>query len=192
MELLFIAIISYLLGSIPSGLVLAKIFKKGDIRKKGSGNIGATNALRVGGKALGIATLVADVLKGIIAVMIAQYISDYDLGHVCIAALCAVLGHVFPVWLKLNGGKGVATTIAVLLYVAPGVGLIGMLMWIATFVTTRMVSAASIVMMASATLSAFISQPDEVVLLALSTSIIVIARHSENIKRILKGTENKM
>lgn len=192
MELLFIAIISYLLGSIPSGLVLAKLFKKGDIRKKGSGNIGATNALRVGGKALGICTLVADVLKGIIAVIIAQHISDYDLGHVCIAALFAVLGHVFPVWLKLNGGKGVATTIAVLLYVAPGVGLIGMLMWIATFVTTRMVSAASIVMMVSATLSAFISQPDEVVLLALSTSIIVIARHSENIKRILKGTENRM
>lgn len=192
MELLLVAAISYLIGSIPSGLLLAKLLKKGDIRKQGSGNIGATNAMRVGGKGLGIATLLCDTLKGVLALIITQFLISSDLDVLCIAGLCAVLGHIFPIWLKLKGGKGVATAIAVILYITPGVGFIGILMWLATFFLTRMVSLASIVMMTSATLSAFVYQADEVVLLVGVLSVLVVVRHMDNIKRIMNGTESKM
>ena len=142
MEYLIIALGSYLLGSIPFGFILTKIFLKKDIRDIGSGNIGATNALRTGHKGLGYSTLVLDIAKAILPVL---YVKLNYPDYIFIASLCAFLGHVFPIWLRFKGGKGVATYIGILFSINLIYGLIFILSWAVTFIISRYSSLSSIV-----------------------------------------------
>ena len=142
MKLEIIILISYLLGSIPFGFLLTKIFLNKDIRKIGSGNIGATNALRTGNKTLGYATLILDILKAIIPVIFVKiYYSDY----LYISSLCVFLGHVFPIWLKFKGGKGVATYVGILCCINIYLGIIFGIVWLITFVMFKYSSLSSLV-----------------------------------------------
>jgi acyl phosphate:glycerol-3-phosphate acyltransferase len=205
---LIVAVMAYLLGSIPFGYLLVRIFRGEDIRLTGSGNIGATNVARSGAKGLGIATLALDALKGALAVWIASVIaaSKYNLcgdfvQHVCVsalrlmavAALCAVLGHVFPVWLRFKGGKGVATALGVFCVLFPKAILVALALFILVVATTRYVSLGSILGAIAFPVAAyFIEHPDSISLvLASLVSLTVILKHHENIRRLLAGTENR-
>ena len=130
MDIFLIGIISYLMGSIPFGFILTKIFLKKDIRDIGSGNIGATNALRTGNKAIGYSTLILDILKAIVPVI---YVKIFYQDFLYIASLCAFLGHVFPIWLKFKGGKGVATYVGILFAINIYFGIIFAISWFITF-----------------------------------------------------------
>src|SRR6056300_1090556 len=142
MDYLIVGIASYLMGSIPFGLILTKVFLNKDIRDIGSGNIGATNALRTGNKLIGYSTLVLDIAKAIIPVIFVK-INYPDL--IYIASLCAFLGHVFPVWLKFKGGKGVATYVGILFSINFLFGLIFAISWVITFVSTKYSSLSSLI-----------------------------------------------
>lgn len=186
----FCFVIGYLSGSVPYGLLLGKMAGIGDIRHAGSGNIGATNALRVGGKKLGLLTLLLDALKGIVPVLIAGQIHmDYALA----AAIGAFLGHLFPVWLGFRGGKGVAVALGILLALSWPVGVLLMAIWLAVAVTTRFSSAAALAAFGLSPLVAFLVTQD-VKLTAVTTFIAVIIwlKHHENIRRLLAGTESKI
>lgn len=180
-------ILSYLLGSIPFGLIVGKIAKIGDIRTKGSGNIGATNVVRIGGKKLGALVFLLDAFKGAIPVIIAKEFLTWEIA--LISAGFAVIGHIFPVWLKFKGGKGVATTLAVYTALLWQMGVALMIVWIITFITTKYSSLSSIFAMIIAPLVAFYFDKDGLEFLALIISIIVIARHYSNIKRLFSGEE---
>ena len=130
MEILIIAAIAYLMGSIPFGLILTKIFLKKDIREIGSGNIGATNALRTGNKAIGFSTLFLDIVKAIFPIL---YVKFYYSEFIYITSLCAFLGHVFPVWLRFKGGKGVATYVGILFAINIYLGFVFIIIWLVTF-----------------------------------------------------------
>ncbi|MBI1275786.1 glycerol-3-phosphate 1-O-acyltransferase PlsY [bacterium] len=189
--MLFFIIIafSYLLGSIPFGLLVTKFGGEGDIRTIGSGNIGATNVLRTGRKGLAIATLLLDTVKGMAAVWIAQ---TYAPEVAMWAGLAALIGHVFPVWLKFKGGKGVATSLGILLALEPLLGLFCALTWLATFFAFRISSLSALVAAAFAPLFAFILLGDEPVwLMTLFMSLLLIIRHKANIVRLLHGEEGK-
>lgn len=188
--------LAYLLGSIPFGYLLVRIFRKEDVRATGSGNIGATNVARSGGKGLGILTLLLDLAKGLAAVLIARHLapgapgfpSDLAVG----AAVAAVLGHIFPVWLGFRGGKGVATALGVFLALAPSVALAGVIVFALLFAITRTVSLASIVAAAVLPVFAMLLLPDRspvylggVIFIAL----LVIVKHHANIQRLLNHTE---
>lgn len=181
--------LAYLLGSIPFGLLLTQIAGLGDIRKIGSGNIGATNVLRTGNKPLALAVLLLDGGKGAVAVLIAW---RFGPDMAVFAAAGAVLGHCFPVWLKFRGGKGVATTLGVLLALDFPVGAIACLAWVAAAFLFRMSSLAALLAMAGAPIAAqFLSAPqirDATALIA----VLVILRHWANIKRIASGEEPKI
>ena len=142
MEYLIVALSSYLLGSIPFGFILTKIFLKKDIRNIGSGNIGATNALRTGNKALGYTTLTLDIVKAVIPVLFVKF--NYP-EYVFIASLCAFLGHVFPVWLKFKGGKGVATYVGILFSINIILGFVFVVSWGIIFVISKFSSLSSII-----------------------------------------------
>ena len=191
--------IAYLIGSIPMGYLLVRIFQKQDVRETGSGNIGATNVARSGGKALGIATLLLDVLKGVLAVVFAQHMAQwsgfpngYELEAV--AGLFAVLGHIFPVWLKFSGGKGVATGLGVFFAMMPLTALTGLAIFAIIFAITRYVSLASII---GATCLGILSvifdtRRDLIVdLVYLALPVLVTAKHHGNIRRLLARTEPK-
>lgn len=187
-------LIAYLLGSIPFGYLLVRIFRKQDIRSTGSGNIGATNVVRSGAKGLGIATLLLDCGKAFAAVKIAQHLApgNYDLA--VIAAVAAILGHVFPVWLKFRGGKGVASALGVFLALSWPAGLIVFGVFVVVFLISRYVSLASII--ASALLPPvalyFIPQHTRVVVAGLIfIPLLIIVKHHGNIRRLLAGTENR-
>jgi acyl phosphate:glycerol-3-phosphate acyltransferase len=187
--LLPIALGGYLLGSIPFGLVLTRLAGLGDIRKVGSGNIGATNVLRTGNKALAAATLLLDAAKGAVAVVIAgHYGPDAEI----IAGGAAFLGHLFPVWLKFHGGKGVATTIGILLAIAWPVGLIACAVWLLTALLFRYSSLAALVAVAAAPVAAWFLANHQTAGLALFLAVIVWQRHHENIGRLLKGEESRI
>jgi glycerol-3-phosphate acyltransferase PlsY len=192
--------LAYLLGSIPFGYLLVRIFRHEDIRKTGSGNIGATNVARSGAKGLGILTLVFDALKGFLAVVIAQHIAEpygfpqaYDIAAA--AALAAVLGHCFPVWLGFRGGKGVATALGAFLALVPltvVVYLLGIFLVVVLF--TRYVSLASILAAALFPVFALPNAPVRspiVVACYILIPLIVIVKHSQNIRRLLAGTEHR-
>lgn len=184
------AIIGYLLGSIPFGLLLTRAAGLGDVRQIGSGNIGATNVLRTGNKKLAAATLLCDALKGTAAVLIANALWGYEASLV--AGFFAFLGHLFPVWLGFKGGKGVATYIGVLLGAAPLMMLAFAAIWLITAFVTKYSSLSALVAMLVIPIVLWILGPEKTALLVTALSIISWYMHRENIKRLLAGTESKI
>ncbi len=182
-------VFGYALGSIPFGLLLTRAAGLGDIRKVGSGNIGATNVLRVGGKGLAAATLLLDATKGLVAVLIAR---QFGLEPALGAAAGAVLGHLFPVWLGFKGGKGGATILGAFLGLAWQVAAIGAGLWLLIAVTLRYSSLATLSATALAALAAWWLAPQPVAILASLLVLLVWAKHHENIRRLLAGTESKI
>jgi acyl phosphate:glycerol-3-phosphate acyltransferase len=186
--------LAYLLGSIPFGYILVRIFKKEDIRSTGSGNIGATNVLRSGAKGLGFATLLLDLGKAFLAVRLARYLApgDYDLAVA--AAVAAILGHVFPLWLGFRGGKGVASALGVFLALTWPSALCILAIFTVIFLLTRYVSLASIIASATLPLFAlyFVPQRSPIVVAGwIFIPLLIIVKHHQNIRRLLSGTESR-
>jgi len=186
--------LAYLLGSIPFGYLLVRVFRKEDIRQTGSGNIGATNVVRSGAKGLGIATLLLDLGKAYLAVRIAQHLAPNDWDLAAMAAVAAIVGHVFPIWLGFRGGKGVASALGVFLALSPMTALGIFLVFLVVVLLTRMVSLASI--LAAATIPVlmlyFAPTRSHFVLFGfLFIPLLVIVKHHANIGRILAGTESR-
>ncbi|WP_440648571.1 glycerol-3-phosphate 1-O-acyltransferase PlsY [Candidatus Pelagibacter sp. HIMB1521] len=188
MELLTIGIISYLMGSIPFGLILTKIFLKKDIRDIGSGNIGATNALRTGNKFIGYSTLILDIVKAVIPVLYVK-VNFPDLIYV--SALCAFLGHVFPVWLKFKGGKGVATYVGILCSMNIMFGIVFGICWLVTFFISKFSSLASLIGSFSVPIYLLLFDSMENELFFGIMFILIFYTHRENIKRLINKEENK-
>ncbi|MDO9473713.1 MAG: glycerol-3-phosphate 1-O-acyltransferase PlsY [Caulobacter sp.] len=183
----------YLLGSIPFGMIATRLGGAGDIRKIGSGNIGATNVLRSGRKDLAAITLIGDAGKGVVAVLLARWLTNDTAAMVAIAGGAAFVGHLFPVWLKFNGGKGVATFYGVLLAAMWPVGLLAALTWLAMAALFRMSSLAALTAAALAPLFAFATdQPYPMILLSAFMAVLIFIRHHQNISRLLKGQEPKI
>jgi len=182
-------VLAYLLGSIPFGLVLTKLAGLGDIRKIGSGNIGATNVLRTGNKALALATLLLDGGKGAAAVLIARYF-DPDLA--VIAGSGAFLGHLFPVWLTFKGGKGVATALGTLLALNWEVGVLACLTWVVVALLFRYSSLSALLAIALSPVYAYFLGTMPEVWFGVGVAVLVWIRHHENIHRLLKGKEPKI
>lgn len=189
MPLVFTAL-GYLLGSIPFGLILTRLAGLGDIRRIGSGNIGATNVLRTGNKGLAAATLLLDFAKGAVAVLIAAWLGGRD--AVFWAGAGAVLGHAFPIWLGFKGGKAVATSYGVLIAAAWPVGLCAGAIWLGMAALSRISSVAALVSFALAPILAAILSDSMAVKLALVILVLVFARHHGNIRRLLAGTEPRI
>jgi len=188
MDYLVVGIASYLMGSVPFGLILTKIFLKKDIREIGSGNIGATNALRTGNKLVGYSTLILDIAKAIIPVIYVK-INYPDL--IYIASLCAFLGHVFPIWLKFKGGKGVATYVGILFSINIILGLIFVVSWAFIFLLTRYSSLSSIIGSLSVPIYILITgQINDIIFFAIMF-ILIFFTHRENIKRLKNKEESK-
>ena len=188
MDIILIGVISYLMGSIPFGFILTKIFLKKDIREIGSGNIGATNALRTGNKTIGYSTLVLDVLKAIAPII---YIKIFYQDFLYIASLCAFLGHVFPIWLKFKGGKGVATYVGILFAINIYFGIIFTIFWFVTFFISKFSSLASLVGAASIPIYLLISAQFNQVIFFVIMFVLIFFTHRENIKRLKNKEETK-
>ena len=188
MELFIIGIISYLMGSIPFGLILTKIFLKKDIREIGSGNIGATNALRTGNKLIGYSTLILDVLKAVIPVL---YVKINFPDAVYISAFSAFIGHVFPVWLKFKGGKGVATYVGILFSLNIIFGLVFGICWLIIFFISKYSSLASLIGSLSIPVYILIIEGSENVFFYIIMFILIFFTHRENIKRLKNKEETK-
>ena len=188
MDYLVFGIASYLMGSVPFGLILTKIFLKKDIREIGSGNIGATNALRSGNKLIGYSTLILDIAKAIIPVIYVK-INYPDL--IYIASLCAFLGHVFPIWLKFKGGKGVATYVGILFSINIILGLIFVASWAIIFLLFKYSSLSSIIGSLSVPIYILITgQINDAIFFAIMF-ILIFFTHRENIKRLKNKEESK-
>ena len=180
----------YLAGSIPFGILISKFLGLGDLRKVGSGNIGATNVLRTGNKFAAFLTLLLDFLKGVCTVLIIKHFFAQD--AVQLSAFCALVGHCFPIWLRFRGGKGVATFLGVAIALSFVLGVICCLVWLLVALIRRMSSLASLVSSLSAPIAAiFLGQPNAFSLLSILT-VIVFFRHQQNISRIIKGVEPKI
>ena len=198
---IWIAAAAYLLGSVPVGYLLVLIFRRQDIRTVGSGNIGATNVLRSGGKGLGLATFALDVVKGAAAVLLAAAIAPHVLPMApqrnveAWAALFAVLGHMFPVWLKFRGGKGVATGFGVFLVAAPWAALAAITLFFIVFGLTRYVSLGSILGAASFPIFAYFlvrgPRPAFFIAVQAIVALLIIVKHHPNIRRLLAGNEHR-
>ena len=188
MEFLTIGIISYLMGSIPFGFILTKIFLKKDIREIGSGNIGATNALRTGNKLIGYSTLLLDIMKAILPVL---YVKINHPELIYIASLCAFLGHVFPVWLKFKGGKGVATYLGILFTINILLGFIFCVSWLLIFLISKYSSLSSLI--GSLTIPVYIFFNDQMsnALFFGIMFVLIFYTHRENIKRLKNKEESK-
>ena len=192
-----ILLLAYLLGSIPFGYLLVLAFRHEDVRATGSGNIGATNVARSGGKALGLLTLFLDAFKGWLAVLIAAHfgptVNGVHSNLAIAAAVAAVVGHVFPIWLRFKGGKGIATALGVFLAIVPWVGLSSLGLFILIVAISRYVSLASIIAAISIPFFAILEYPHPPTLLAglSAISVISIAKHHANIRRLMNGTESK-
>ena len=190
MPMLIAAVAGYILGSIPFGLVMAKLFGLGDIRQIGSGNIGATNVLRTGNKLAAFLTLVLDAGKGAIAVVIARAL--FGEGAAGVAGLFAVLGHLFPLFLRFKGGKGVATFLGTLLALSFPAGLVACATWLIMAVIFRISSLSAIMAALLAPVFTFYFYHMHGAALVAVLSLVVIAKHHANIGRLLKGAEPKI
>ena len=188
MEILFIGIISYLMGSIPFGLLLTKIFLNKDIRKIGSGNIGATNALRTGNKTIGYLTLFFDVIKAVVPVI---YVKFYFPEFLYISSLCAFLGHVFPVWLKFKGGKGVATYVGILFSINIYFGFVFIITWVITFTLSKFSSLSSLTASIAVPIYLLILTQFNQVIFFTTMFVLIFFTHKENIKRLINKEETK-
>tara|TARA_B110000967_G_scaffold155253_1_gene160046 strand:+ start:144 stop:719 length:576 start_codon:yes stop_codon:yes gene_type:complete len=187
MEYFIIALGSYLLGSIPFGFILTKIFLKKDIRDIGSGNIGATNALRTGNKLLGYSTLVLDISKAILPILYVKF--NYQ-DYIYIASLCAFLGHVFPVWLKFKGGKGVATYVGILFSINLFFGFIFILSWLVIFFISKYSSLSSLI--ASLMVPIYlIFAKDHNSIFFIIMFVLIFYTHRENVSRLKNKKESK-
>ena len=184
------ALIGYALGSIPFGMVLARVMGLGNLREVGSGNIGATNVLRTGNKTAAFLTLVLDGAKGAVAVLLARAFAGEDAAQ--IAGLAAFLGHCFPVWLGFRGGKGVATFLGIILALAWPIGLACCAAWAAGAGLSRMSSMGALVAAASSTFFMVFMGHAGALLLGMVLTVLVFVRHKDNIKRIRAGTEPKI
>ena len=217
---LIVVAVSYLLGSIPFGYLLVRVFRGQDVRQTGSGNIGATNVARTGSKGLAIATLLLDGLKGYAAVAFALWLAKSGRfngqvsaslsnqlksmidGHTifflaALAAFCAILGHMFPIWLRFKGGKGVATAAGSFVALAPRAMFAALVLFAIVFALTRYVSLGSIVAAASFPFFVWWLNPAErttpqILLLIAASSLLIIVRHKDNIRRLLAGTESRL
>ncbi len=183
-------LLGYLLGSIPFGLIVTRLAGLGDIRRIGSGNIGATNVLRTGNKTLAAITLLLDGGKGAVAVLLCIWLGDH--AAVLSAGAGAVLGHAFPVWLGFRGGKAVATAYGVLIAAAWPVGLCAGAVWLAVAGLTRISSLAGLVSFALAPLLGATLADATIVKLALVIAVVVFVRHHSNIRRLIAGTESRI
>ena len=181
---------AYLLGAVPFGIVAAKLFGLGDLRKIGSGNIGATNVLRTGNKPAAFLTLVGDIGKGAVAVLLARYFLGEFAAQ--LAGLGAFIGHCFPVYLGFKGGKGVATFLGTLLALSFPIGVAACLTWLAAAAVLRISSASALVSAASAPIWAFLLDQAHMVLLLILLAALIWWRHADNIKRLVAGTEPKI
>ncbi|MGI9500095.1 MAG: glycerol-3-phosphate 1-O-acyltransferase PlsY [Geminicoccaceae bacterium] len=182
--------ISYLIGSIPFGLILTRLYGAGDLRAIGSGNIGATNVLRTGRKSLALATLLLDTLKGALPVWIGGTLFGPDMAVV--AGLGAVIGHCFPVWLKFNGGKGVATAAGVILTMTPLAGLLALVVFIIIVTLSRYVSLGSVLAAVGAAPIAYLLGQIQAAELYLLIAVVIICKHHANLRRLFAGEEAKL
>ena len=185
--LAIVALVSYVLGAIPFGIVITRLFGLEDVRKIGSGNIGATNVLRTGSKSAALATVLLDSGKGLVAVLIAKAYVGNDAAQV--AALSAFLGHLYPVWLGFRGGKGVATLLGTLVALAPVVGLIALCSWLFTYFVYRISSLSALVSSVFTTGLAYFIGYSHLTLVMSVMTVLVFWKHRGNIQRLLKGTE---
>jgi glycerol-3-phosphate acyltransferase PlsY len=182
-------LIGYLLGAIPFGLILTRLFGAGDLRQIGSGNIGATNVLRTGRKGLAAGTLLLDMAKGAAAVWIADMINP-DLA--LLGGVGAFFGHLFPVWLKFKGGKGVATMLGIALALMWQVGLVYALVWLSALAVTRISSVSGMAAAVSAPVAALVFGDLGIAVMLLGLALVVIWKHNDNIRRLMAGTEPKV
>lgn len=195
MRIFLLVIIGYLIGSIPSGFIMTRRFQGTDLRNYGSGNVGATNTARVLGIKLGFLVAVFDVLKGIVAVWLAQLIfpNDISLLFIFLVGIMVIIGHNWSAFLNFSGGKGVATTLGVILKLLPKSFFIFVLIWFLITIITRYVSLASIMGALSLPISSFFLEPNSAYFYyMLLLALIIIVTHHENINRLIKGEENRM
>jgi len=191
-EALILILLAYLVGSIPFGLILSKLFAKRDIRSAGSGNIGATNVMRVLGKKLGVLTLMFDILKGALFVILAEVVTHSEI-WASLAGLAAFLGHLYPIYLKFRGGKGVATSVGIFLFLAPYALLVDIVIFLLVVYQTRYVSLGSIIAAALLPVILLVFSYSYVyVILAVIMGGFIILRHRDNIQRLRQGRENKI
>tara|TARA_Y100000590_G_scaffold444140_1_gene574541 strand:- start:485 stop:1063 length:579 start_codon:yes stop_codon:yes gene_type:complete len=188
MELFIIIISSYLMGSIPFGYILTKLFLKKDIRDIGSGNIGATNALRTGNKIIGYSTLILDILKAVVTIFIIKF---YYPEYIYISSLCIFIGHVFPIWLKFNGGKGVATYVGILFSINLILGIIFVVTWLLIYFITKYSSLSSIFASFSVPIFLYFFSSGQSIFFFLIILVLIIYTHRENVKRLINKQESK-
>ena len=193
-EILWVAptlslVLSYLLGSIPFGVILTRLGGAGDLRTIGSGNIGATNVLRTGRKGLAAATLLLDMAKGAVAVLLVAHLFP---GNALLAAAGAFIGHCYPVWLKFKGGKGVATLMDIVVALYWPLGLVYAVVWLGLLASLRISSVAGMAAALSAPFSAALFGRFDLVLLLLALALIVLWKHRENVERLFSGTEPRI
>lgn len=192
MHVYYFMVMAYLLGSIPFGLLFVKWAGLGDVRDIGSGNIGTTNVLRTGNRWIAAATLLADLLKGLIPLLVIKGFSDIVLDQVLVAG-AAVIGHIYPIWLKFKGGKGVATALGTLFGLMPILGLCVALLWIVLAVVVRISSLAALVAFISSPLIAYmVKAPDELIIYCMILSLLILWTHRANISRLSRGDEGNL
>lgn len=180
---------SYLLGSIPFGILVSKVFGLGNLRDIGSGNIGATNVLRTGNKLAALITLILDGLKGALVVVVARFISE---DAAITASIFVIIGHIYPVWLRFSGGKGVATFIGAILALSFVTGLLVCFIWIIIALVFRYSSLSAIVSSASAPIGIFLFYDNEALVVTLFMTVLIWYRHKDNIRRLIDGSEAKI
>ena len=188
MEIFYIALVSYFLGSIPFGFLLTKLFLKQDIRNIGSGNIGATNVLRTGNKLVGFSTLFLDILKAVIPIIFIKY---YFPNYMFISSLSVFLGHVFPIWLKFKGGKGVATYVGILFCINYILGFVFIISWFIIFLLSKYSSLSSLLASLAIPIYHFFLIDDKNHFFFIILFILIFYTHRENIKRLKNNTESK-
>jgi|TARA_B100001741_G_scaffold241365_1_gene202371 glycerol-3-phosphate acyltransferase PlsY len=188
MDILYFILIPYLIGSIPTGFILTKLILKKDIRNIGSGNIGATNALRTGNKLIGYTTLVFDILKAVIPIF---YIKFFHLDYIFICSLCIFLGHVFPIWLKFKGGKGVATYLGILFCLNISLGFLFIIIWLMIYFIFKYSSLGSIAASAFAPFLIVLTNYDNFNYFYVIMFVLILFTHRENIKRLINKEESK-